>query len=781
MADDKPKGLDDRTCSLLKQLVEDYWKEDSAVRERQIRQYRHLKLLWDGFSRVWWSDVAHDWRVWDNTTQSGDGDQDYYDKPINVFKPYLETIIAALSVVVPPVKCYPDDADNPLDILTSRAGDKIGQLIDRHNNAAMLWLQGLFIYVTEGMVACYTYPKESHDYGTFDEPKYDNYEEEQEYEVCSLCQMEMADTLENEDARDEFQPDETSVALHATQDEGLKYCENCLTLMQPEVRKKNLTVTKLVGITKNPKTRVCQEVYGGLYVKIPAYAKRQTDCPYLIQTYETHYALARERFPEIRAKIQPGANSPDDPYGRWGRQNVAYQGDSPQNNVTIRNAWLRCGAFEALPEEDDVKYLKDQFPDGVRVTAVDDNVAEYENESLDDCWTLTQNPLSDFLVFDPPGNQLISVQEITNDLVSIGEQALEHGIPQTFADEAVLDFKAYGQMETTPGSIFPAKARAGKSVGDGFYEVKTASFPAELLPWFTQMQSMGQLSIGAQPSLFGGEIQGSKTASEYTMSRAQALQRLQNTWKMFTTWRKEVMGKAIPLYIKNFKDDERYVEQDDANNFINVFIRKAELEGKIGSVELEANENLPVTWSQRKDVVLQMMEANNPQIWQMMATPQNLPLIYEMVGLTDFTVPGESSRNKQYDEIKLLSTQEPLVRPNPDFSIESVAMAQMQGQPPPQEEIEEPSVPIEEFDIHNVELQICIDYLNSEAGQLLKKENPGAYMNVVLHARGHKNAMMQEMMEQQMTAAGPQGQAPLPNTKEDTKAPVQGEGDVKTN
>lgn len=760
MADPK---LDERTCSLLKQLIDEYWKEDREVRERQIRKYRHLKLLWDGWSRVWWSDTAHDWRVWDNTYPSGDGDQDFYDKPMNVFKAFLETIIAALSTSIPRVKCYPDDADNPLDLLTAKAGDKIGQLIDRHNNFDLLWLQGLFIFCTEGLVACYTYPKESYEYGSYEEDKYEDFEETHRYKTCSLCGEQMADEVVNDD---EFQPDNESVEL-----QEVELCENCMQTMQPDVRTENLTVTRLVGVTKNPKTRVCQEVYGGLYVKVPTYAKKQADCPYLIQSYETNYALARARFTEIREKIQPSDSSPEDPYGRWGRQNSMYQGEWPINQVTIRNSWFRTASFEVLESEDDVKHLKKMFPDGVRVTAVNDNIAEYENESLDDCWTLTHNPLSDFLVFEPLGSQLVPTQELTNDIISLTEQTIEHGIPQTFADESVLDFKAYGQMESTPGSIFPAKARAGKSVADGFYEVKTATLSQEVLPFFQLIQSLGQTIVGAQPSLFGGELSGSKTASEYSQSRAQALQRLQNTWKMFTSWRKEIMGKAIPLYIKNVKDDERYVEQDDQNNFINVFIRKSELEGKIGNIELESSENLPSTWAQKKDVVLQMLEANNPAIAQMIMTPENLPLIYEMIGLPDFSVPGEDSRNKQYDEIKTLCMQEPIVeQPTPD----EMAMAQMEsGQPAAP--IEYPSVEVEEFDNHAIELEICMKYLNSEAGQLLKKENPPGYMNVVLHARMHKMAMMPEMMEQQA-----QGAAPLPNTKEDMSAPIKEDSDVQT-
>jgi hypothetical protein len=156
---------------LLRTVVDHFDKEDVSIRERQIRTWRQLKLLWDGYSRTWFSEVAHDWRI-DDAQSNGDSDQASYDKPINVFRAYLESIIAALSVTVPPIKCYPDDADNTMDLATARAGDKIAQLIYRHNDVPLLWLHALFIYMTEGMVACYSYPRSDDKYGTYEDKKY---------------------------------------------------------------------------------------------------------------------------------------------------------------------------------------------------------------------------------------------------------------------------------------------------------------------------------------------------------------------------------------------------------------------------------------------------------------------------------------------------------------------------------------------------------------------------------------------------------------------------------
>ena len=772
-----------RIEELLKDTVECFWKEDSATRERQLRLYKRLKLLWEGFTQVWYDEVAHDWRIWDGDTVDDSGDQSNYDKPINVFRAYLESIIAALSVVVPPIKCYPDDADNPLDLQTARAGDKIAELIFRHNDGQLLWLQALYIYCTEGMVAAYNYTKDSDEYGTYEVPEYEDSEEVEEVEqpatVCTNCGFNLADTALTNQLKDMYDPDSIDLgdALQNADDSNI--CPQCAQFLEPVVTKTTKIVSRLVGVTTKPKSRQCIEVYGGLYVKVPNYARKQSDIPYLILSYESHYSVVRAYYanenPELREKIGRDRAPSFEIAERQGRQNLQYQGEEPNNMITVRNAWLRPEAFE-IHSEADAKLLKKKYPNGVKVVMLNDNFAEAENENLDDHWTLTVNPMSDYLTFNPIGLFLVSVQEITNDLVSLQLQSIEHSIPQTFADPNVLDFDQYRQQEILPGGIYPARPKVGSdSLGNAFYEVRTATFPQESLAFGDNIQSLGQMASGAMPSLFGGDIQGSKTASQYSMSRAQSQQRLQNTWKMFTSWYKNIYGKVIPAYIKNVVEDERFVKLID-NNFVNTVIRKSELEGKLGDIELEANENLPLSWHARKDVILQLLEANNPQILQMLATPENLPLIYDAIGITDFSIPGEDSRDKQYEEIKLLLATEPLVMPNDP---EEIQIGEMMGQPQP-EEIEFPSVSVEEFDDHQIELAICLKWINSATGQLAKKENQAGYKNVLLHAREHKKAL-DEMMAAQMAPNG-EGAAPLANPNEQNKeAPITGEGDVKTN
>jgi hypothetical protein len=721
----------------LKVILDNFEGEDREVRERQMRQWKKLKCYWDGMTNIWWSETAHDWRIYDIALQSDSLNNGYdsYDRSINIFRPYLESIIAALSVTIPPIKCYPDDADNSDDVETARAGDNIAKLVYKHNNAPLLWMHGLYVYCTEGLIAAYNYTHEDERYGTYEVDEYEN----QEVTNQATSQAE------------EFEFDKTEEDVLSTNvlEEVGDVCPQCLVAITPDIQEEKVIVPKLVGVNNKPKSRQQIEVYGGLFVKVPIYAKKQEEMPYLIFAYETHYANVLECYEDLKDKISSGGQprkatgSSFNNEDRTARLSTQYRGTEPLNNVTVRESWFRPSAFNVLSTQEEVNQLKKLFPFGVKVTFVNEHFAEACPESLDDHWTLTKNPLSDYLHHDPLGNSLVVPQEITSDMLSLVIQTIEHGIPQTFADPAVLNFAQYEKNEATPGMVIPATPKAGKSVSDAFYEIKTASLSGEVLPFANRVQELAQLTSGAQPSIFGGEMQGSKTASEYSMARAQSLQRLQIGWKMLTIWWKEVFGKVIAGYIKDVAHDEKSVEKDESGNFINVFVRRSQLSGKIGSIELESAENLPTSWAQKKDVLMQLLQLNNPQIMEALLSPDNLPIITSAVGIENFVIPGEDDREKQNEEIKILLRTEPTIMENPET-------LQME---------EAPSVDIEPMiDNNEIHADICRKFLVSPAGRLAKYENPEGYKNVLLHMQRHTQVVQAMMAMSAGSSQQPNGE-----------------------
>ena len=485
------------------------------MRDRQIKQWRRLKLLWENIQHAYYSEVAHDWRIPESERSGEESDQGYYDKPVNVYRAYLESIIAALSVTVPPITCYPDDADNPLDITTAKAGDKIAELVFRHNNVPLLWLHALFIFCTEGMTAMYTYPHESEEYGTYEEKKYKEELKTHELTSCPFCQAEMGDQIVDPMMQQQYdmikeQEAEAQAQRELLGDEYMpptpsfhhEMCPECGRMVVPQKSEQSVTITRMVGVTRHPKARICMEVYGGLFVKVPVWARNQKECSYLIYSYETHFSNVLEKYPELRDKlVRGGANY--DLYEQWGRTSPQYRGEHPINNVTVRNCWLRPCTYNIL-QEDEQKELLKKYPNGMKVCIVNDAVVDAENAALDDAWTITHNPLSDYIHFDPLGLLLTSVQDITNDLISLTLQTIEHGIPQTFADPKVLNFNAYRNSEVIPGGIYPATPKSGKPLSEGFYEVRTATLSQEVLPFAQKVQEIGQLVSGALPVVVWG-------------------------------------------------------------------------------------------------------------------------------------------------------------------------------------------------------------------------------------------------------------------------------------
>jgi hypothetical protein len=735
----------------FKSLLDHFGKEDEAVRFRQIRQWRKLKLYWDGLQRIWYSEVAHDWRVWDDINSQGDDQSVYYDKPINVFRAYLESIIAALSINIPAITCFPEDATNPDDIRTAKAGDKIARLIYRHNEAILFWLHSLYIYSTEGLIGCYSYSKEDEKFGTYKEDKFETTEEERL--VCPNCEEILPDNL---------QP----VMDEMTGEESIN-CPECNEPIDPNLQAQKTEVKRLIGTITKPKSRQCLEVYGGLYIKVPNYAMKQSDCPYLIWEYETHYSNVIARYPELAKKFQgqpQGLTGSTDPYERWGRQPTPYITEEARNVVTVRNCWFRPSSYFVLDTEkcDD---LKKRYPKGLKVVYANDEFCEASDESMDDCWTLSKNPLSDYIHHDPMGSLLVSIQDITNDMISLILQTIEHGIPQTFADPNTLDFDAYQNSESTPGMVYPMKPQpAGSDANKAFVTLKTASLSPEVMPFSKTVQDLGQLVSGALPSLFGGPSQqGSKTASEYAMSRAQALQRLQTPWKTLTIWWKEIFEKVIPAYMADMVDDEKFVEKNADGAFVNIVIEKAQLEGKIGRIELEGSENVPITMQQKKDVLLNLMQFADPSLLSALSAPENIPFVKEALGLDEIVVPGEDDRQKQYEEIQLLLETEPMP------SMDAMGMPSMQ-----------PSVQVDSIlDNHQIEASICRSWLISDVGRNAKITNPSGYENVLLHMKEHMQ-MIQIQMQQSQMQANQDGseKKPAQNNPDNNEPQISEEDDV---
>lgn len=785
----------------LSEIIDHLDKHDKFARDTQIKKWRKQMLYWDSVQYVWWSDFAFDWRTPEQVREedpASDLDPALYAKIINIYRAYGEVIIAAMSSALPTVPFVPDNAENPDDISTAKAYTKIGMLIQKHNFAELLFMKALYILYNQGVVFGYNENRASGKYGVYEKPIVSEVNLVTREYYCANCGYSLgsdeisADPLApsitpkgglppfgEEEMEPGNNPTPPSPLPPATLPEapqpsmppaarnaiGIQTCPQCGYENMPESDDFEELVDRITGYESVPKSRECLEIYGPLNVKVSPWATKKEDLPYLILETEEHYAKLQDIYPEIAERIQPLIDL--DSFDRSMRTNIMYKGDVATDLCTTRRVWLAPWSFNVLgvnSRQDEIATLKEMYPNGCYAVVINkDLVVEGVPDNLSDHWTMTEHPLSESLHSESVGSIVVPIQDMTNEGWNLTLEGIEFGIPELYADPDVLDFDSYSRSEARPGQVSPAKAPAGRSLGEGFFEAKTSSISQEIDKFLNRLERVGQFVSGALPTVFGGAIQGgSGTAKEYEMSRAQALQRLQITWKIVKIWWAQMLSKAVRSFAINMLEDEKYVEKR-GSTYINVWIRKIHLTGKVGEVEPDVNESFPISWAQKRDMILQLFQSGNEDVMTVLRHPENSGLVALIIGVPELYIPGDDDRNKQLVEIGELIQAEPIMPPPPMPGQEPIGPDGNPMPPMPQS-----TVPIEEsLDNHEVEMLTCQAWLKSEVGMQYKKENPGAYLNVLLHMQAHQQIFQQQQMaEQMMMAEQEQGPEQKPKGKD---------------
>ncbi len=155
----------------------------------------------------------------------------------------------------------------------------------------------------------------------------------------------------------------------------------------------------------------------------------------------------------------------------------------------------------------------------------------------------------------------------------------------------------------------------------------------------------------------------------------------------------------------------------------------------------------------------------DPQMQAVLAHPENMALIKRLLGLEEFVMPDEESRTKQYREIAQLVAEAPVVRSQdvthlvaPAVAAANAASGAGENGPGVQADVILPSVLPDEFaDNHAVELEICMRWFSSDAGQVAKVEAPLGYANVRAHAMFHREYLLKQQAVAQAAAGTASG------------------------
>jgi hypothetical protein len=737
--------LPERLQEALRRLVFQYSYESEATRRQEVRRIKQARQFWRGLQYLWWNERDQNWhlpfeqKLTDNSSLE---DLPRYEFVTNIYQAFGLSLISVLSQDVPRVRFFPSSAQAEEDVAAAKAATEVAALVERNNRVGNLIVDEAFSLWTDGKVGAYVrYVVDGQRFGFHPETTIGAKEVRvgNDVYVCPTCGAETGKQGTTGPDRNEANAAERGTARSSAPDA----CAKCGALLTEEdfVAAETITVPSAQTRLRVPNGQEVLTIVGGLELKTPPWANDMHEYPYLQWNMEVHQARLKAAYPHAADKIGPPVATSGQEYERLARLAqsqggpLTEGGDYNINLITFQRTWLRPWAFFALED----KALRDEllqlFPDGAHVAFAGDAYCESRNESMDDHWRVLHALPGDGSSGRPAlGDVLISVQERFNTLSNLQMETYEYGIPPIYADSEVLDFDSLQNQTAEPGAHYPARAKPGQSLAAGFFQPAPAEVPPDLAQHAAALMGpVAQFLTGAFPALFGGAMANNDTASGYAMARDQAMGRIGLVWRRMKFFHADVMLLAVDCFRKNRPSDVEVTLLGAGSAFESKWIRLADLKGNLFSYP-ETDEQYPTLWAQQRAVLLQLMSSPDAEIQAMLSHPENIALVKRLIGLEELIVPGEESRTKQYREIAQLVAETPIVKRDEKSGIELML----------------PTIVPDEFaDNHAIELEVCLRWFSSDAGQVAKIEAPAGYANVRAHALFHRDYLRKQQNAQQ--------------------------------
>jgi hypothetical protein len=759
--------MPERMQEALRRLVFQFSTESELSRRQEIRRIKQAHQFWRGLQYLWWDERDQNWhlpfeqKILDNSSIE---DLPRYEFVTNIYQAFGLSIISVLSQDVPRVRFFPSSAQAEEDVAAAKAATEVAGLVERNNRIGNLIVDEAFHLWTGGKVGAYVrFVVDGQRFGFHPETEIGAREVKigNDVYVCPECGEETAAgnkaATSSSTGREEQEqiPRSAPFPRQGKQDDSAQgpgegsFCAQCGAVLTEEdfVAAETVTVPAAQTRLRVANGQEVVTIVGGLELKTPPWANDMHEYPYLQWNMEVHLARLRAAYPHAADKIGPPVATSMQEYERLARLAqsqggpLTEGGDFNINLITFQRTWLRPWAFFALDDKSLRDELLELFPDGAYVAFAGDVYCESRNENMDDHWRLLHALPGDGSSGRPAlGDVLISVQERFNTLSNLQIETYEYGIPPIYADSEVLDFDSLQNQTAEPGAHYPARAKPGQSLAAGFFQPEPAQVPPDLAEHAANLMGpIAQFLTGAFPALFGGAMTNNDTAAGYSMARDQAMGRIGLVWRRMKFFHADVMLLAVDCFRQNRPNDVEVTLLGAGAAFESKWIRLADLKGNLFSYP-ETDEQYPTLWSQQRAVMMQLLANPDPQIQAVLGHPENMALIKRLIGLEEFVIPDEESRTKQYREIAQMAGEVPVVQRDDTTGVELLL----------------PSIVPDEFaDNHVVELEICMRWFSSDAGQVAKIEAPAGYANVRAHAMFHREYMLKQQREAQQQAAAP--------------------------
>jgi hypothetical protein len=730
--------LPERLQQALLQLTMQLRRENLRTRIDQIRACRQAHLFYRGQQYLWWDERSSQWYPATNSGLAANGqtsqdlaEQPHYEYVTNIYKAFLDAIIAVLSQDTPKLRVFPASTQNEQDMAYAEHANDAIDLIERNNCSTEKMQDLAFKMCVSPVVGGFIrYVTDGERFGFHPENEFDEVITKLGDDTfqCSACGTETP-----------------------SDNPQLQSCPNCnapLTAdnFKPAPRVSAPRVTKTVDV---PNGQEVIDYYDVLNLSTSIWAEQVGEMPRLGLEFEFDRSRLRAAYPWVADKIGHGMTvTAEDDFRRIAKLQTMqggmlnYSGDALFNLVTLSREWIRPWAFSFFEDQKLRDRLLELFPKGCYVAFAGLTYCESRNESMDDCWDLCFPGPGDGQTRPAIGQALIPVQQRVNDLLNLMQETAEYGIPPTYYDSEIMDDDNVANTTAEPAIMYPVKRRAGEAISNSFFIPPAGTIGGDIYQYLSDLIGpWAQFLVGVMPSLFGGDMTNQDTAQSYKQAHTAALARQGIYWTRINEFHARVMMKALKCMARNRTQDVEIVDQDEnsPNKFASRVLPIDKLNGNI-HIYPEEDSALPKMWGQQRQDLMELLASplgQSPQIVQFLTLPENLRKLKEIVGLRDFELPGErAEKNTMLDIEQLLASQ----------PVPTGAMDPMTGLPvmDPQTGLPQmaPSIqPDPEYAYADVGYATVKEWINGDAGREAKIAQPLGYENVRLYGIALKAQM----------------------------------------
>lgn len=643
-----------------------------------------------------------------------------YDYVQNIFRGYGRKFIGAVGLRAPNVKAVPDDPDDDESQKRARTADTAAQILRAKWDIDARNLELAMHLYKSGTTFGYTpYISNAQRYGTTSQPRIESRTVplgEATFQ-CSQCG---AQTPESQAAPGQ--------------------CPNCGAPFSPQDRIEPQTteVPEVVGSAAYANGCVEFHLCNIFTVSTPFFVHGLEDTPWLTYEFDEYKGRLLRDYPTLR-KLGNLDNFSEDSASAGVGSLVRDTAASPMGVPTPRRItrwrytrhWLKPEMFESLDDnQTEAKLLpwcvdeqgqpsdklrdglKRFYPDGLKVTLVQGNLVELEAENLEDVWAYCKPETSEYLFADPLGQDMVQIQDLKNDMLNIAAETLERGLSITFVHPDTVDTEQWTQNQALPAEVIPAVPAVGSSLGDNFFQTEPAKFSEQMMPWMASVVEEAREVIGTTPSVYGGDDDQSQTAREAEIKKNAALQQLGVPWLMMRRFHAKLHTNGVKQLARWGAGQMRSVK-DGAKGYESLMLNIADL--KEDGWHFEAEEAIPMSWGQMRDLLMFMME-KPPQVLQAFGYnhPMNIAKNQALLGMTGYYTPGLDERDKILEVIGKLKDAKVIQKPQPDGSIDF-----------------QPTIQPDAFeDDHQLTVDMVKAWCASPEGRRIRESNPDGYANV---------------------------------------------------